>query len=609
MLTRTRTYLPRTAAGSSHSLLPQSITNRSLSLARYCSIAWFELDDLFVPRVRVWCSIPRWWPVEGGSGVRTLSRLLDGDADVAVVGAASRAPSTRAPGACAATARSLASRSVLPLVCRYSATLACLSLLIASVIPTHTQSHGAQCVESFYQQQIEQQLKATKASDLEREAMIETLERLRLEEIEQDDEQIELRRQEHLELLHDMMLNDAGIDDIWHAMTSAEKQAFEHDVQTGSLSASMIREPWWLLHPVWRRYRYSSPSLSYSDTHARTQGITFIDDATTTTTTSLDHQSHDISVDTPAVTTASLSSSPSDSSKYARVPSEPDALPTLASLSKVAPSPLLLNNLLDILYAYCFVQRLYLCDWDDAVVDAAQSILALSSILSNRMLSFETPLAALHHAQRAALQPPFDRTARAFSIALLADVAAIVRAKRSMLAALNHLHSLLASAIKMPRQRGAAKQTRQVLRAASHKVYFMMAWLNERYEQHIFDALASVIDTEHTSQRDLLQDPAAPRARVPADLGPPSSTINQAPRLEAPDNATVPSYASIVQSPSSKSTAKHLESCSPPRRRSVAPLIQVLDASNHDDGGDGDDDDRSDIIGGSDGNERAAATT
>ncbi len=67
-------------------------------------------------------------------------------------------------------------------------------------------------------------------------------------------------------------------------------------------------------------------------------------------------------------------------------PSQP--LPLLASLTKVPPSPLLQWQLLDILYTYCFVMRLYNGDYSsDPQVWclAIKVLLAISGYCSLRL--------------------------------------------------------------------------------------------------------------------------------------------------------------------------------------------------------------------------------
>jgi hypothetical protein len=63
-----------------------------------------------------------------------------------------------------------------------------------------------------------------------------------------------------------------------------------------------------------------------------------------------------------------------------RVPDIEDDLPPLSSLTKKEPSPLMYNNLVEILYAYAFTQRLYNgeCHLD---ISAVYVLLQASSVL------------------------------------------------------------------------------------------------------------------------------------------------------------------------------------------------------------------------------------
>lgn len=71
------------------------------------------------------------------------------------------------------------------------------------------------------------------------------------------------------------------------------------------------------------------------------------------------------------------------------------ALPPLAALTRAQPSPLLQYHLLDLLYGYCFVLRLYNGDCSTDPGEAADVLFSLSAVLEAVAGGGEAAAAAL----------------------------------------------------------------------------------------------------------------------------------------------------------------------------------------------------------------------
>ncbi|KAA6430017.1 MAG: hypothetical protein FRX49_00448 [Trebouxia sp. A1-2] len=226
-------------------------------------------------------------------------------------------------------------------------------------------------------------------------------------------------------------------------------------------------------------------------------------------------------------------------------PSQP--LPLLASLTNVLPSPLLQWQLLDILYTYCFVMRLYNGDYSSDPQEAAMTALQVSSTLEAACSSSASQLkqqqGSLAGAQAAPRAPPVSASeallqcaervcspavagsvGRYTAIGLLQDVASLVQNGKSVvILVLNDLRNLFAASQDVlangrqpasvdktsdvrhtqgstPRHNGvlgtsnkdsavAKKQVKGVLR----KLHFLLSWANELSSNAYNELLHSVV--------------------------------------------------------------------------------------------------------------------
>jgi hypothetical protein len=231
----------------------------------------------------------------------------------------------------------------------------------------------------------------------------------------------------------------------------------------------------------------------------------------------------------------------------ARLPEPPPrALPSLASLTRRRPSPLLRYQAVQLLYAYCFLLRRFNGDPAGASpLEAAQLLLLLAPPLEAAHAAREGEegtqrhgpdaapgsgaeepegdeggaaaaaagprdvASALRACALAACAPPRGGPdARPLSLATAADVAALLRLGRpALVVALTDLGRLAAScgaaaaaARDAPGVRGAARaeaaRLRRSLKAAAQKLLFFSAWANEQLPE-VWEALAFAAEHAH----------------------------------------------------------------------------------------------------------------
>mgnify|MGYP001810764165 CR=1 FL=1 len=126
-------------------------------------------------------------------------------------------------------------------------------------------------------------------------------------------------------------------------------------------------------------------------------------------------------------------------------PSRP--LTPLATLTRAAPSPVLRGQLLDLLYSYCLTLRRYNGDWEWEAADAADTLFALSAVLtaaagggaedgsttaSGDEAGGDAASVLLACVQRACRPPVGGAELRGFAVSVLSDVAAMLRLGRAV---------------------------------------------------------------------------------------------------------------------------------------------------------------------------------
>ncbi|XP_004683411.1 PREDICTED: zinc finger HIT domain-containing protein 2 [Condylura cristata] len=161
-------------------------------------------------------------------------------------------------------------------------------------------------------------------------------------------------------------------------------------------------------------------------------------------------------------------------------PAVPARIPTLASLSRGRPSPLVRFQLPNVLFAYAHALALYHGGDDDALLpDFCTTLLGVSGALGAQQVfaSAEEALQAAAHVLEAGEHPPGPLGTRG----AMREAARILlgqgpeHQKNFTLAALGHLAQTLGRA----RKQAASPEERDRLYRARKKCQFLMAWTNE----------------------------------------------------------------------------------------------------------------------------------
>jgi hypothetical protein len=218
-----------------------------------------------------------------------------------------------------------------------------------------------------------------------------------------------------------------------------------------------------------------------------------------------------------------------------RPPAAP--LPPLSALTRATPSPALGWQLLDVLFAYCFVMLRYNGSWLEAAGEAAGQLLQLSAALAPPPpgaaqqpaappQEFTSAPACLAACLARALAPPAgDASLRALALGSLQQLPQLLQHGRPpVLLALADAQRLVhacqqeveqqagggaaAAAAAGGRQAGAAAAQRprrgadgggaqlRACQAAARKLHFMAAWANEQPDQR-FETLAQLAAAEY----------------------------------------------------------------------------------------------------------------
>jgi hypothetical protein len=170
-------------------------------------------------------------------------------------------------------------------------------------------------------------------------------------------------------------------------------------------------------------------------------------------------------------------------------------IPSLDSLTKIKPSPLLINNLLEILYVYAYVKRLFNGDWEEEnATEATEAIIQLCAVLRENIVfrdlkdACRTPLEASLSSHEFFVSPTY-------STSILNDLLKLVSHQADFIkAALSELQDLFLAASASPQfaptnssstsSKLSGPSTKSLKSVATvsqmqKKLVFMIAWANE----------------------------------------------------------------------------------------------------------------------------------
>lgn len=435
--------------------------------------------------------------------------------------------------------------------------------------------HSDRCTEGFYRESAVQELRSITATHDEKQRMQEILQRLHEAELGGDDDgsssssssggedadelggphfgglsQATLRR-----LLAKAQACGGALDVSEADLSPTELAAFHRALAAGELAGAVAPwEPWWL-----------APEAEALELGVA--GTALVAPAGGT-------DSGDIGPPAEGAGAAGAGAT-----TLPAPPSKP--LPPLSSLTRAPPSPLLQYQLLDLLYAYCHTLRLYNGDWQSAPAEAAGVLFAISAVLAGAASHAPLAAAAASDGSAVAATPPAATTAtallacitaacqplvggreqRGFAVALLTDVAAVLRCGRPLVVtALMDLTRLIEAARQEQEQQqqgqppprssssagggggdvdaGPAKAARALARrllAAQRKLLFFLSWANEQSPE-LYALLHLAVEAEHAQHAASLA-PAAGQGAGPAAVAVAGAATRQhgaLPRLQPP---------------------------------------------------------------------------
>ncbi|KAG0458883.1 hypothetical protein HPP92_022011 [Vanilla planifolia] len=305
------------------------------------------------------------------------------------------------------------------------------------------------------------------------------------EENEEKEEVVEEEEEEEEEEGGDLVLSEETVQKILadneltlEDLSFDEAKKFKRAVASGELSKLIL--PW---EPWWKRPSAASISLG-------PRGNQLIQPL--------------------CVEGADEPSSNSMEASISEIPTGPESpLPPLQQLSRVNPSPLLAIHLIDVIYSYCFILRLYNGDWHFDPVGATTVVLTTSSVLSN-VGRPETVSQALASCLEQTCSPAFrhfggfklgliliDDIIQILSLGVNCIICLLCDLRRLVLAGED---SLMSEKIeKLTRTERSRK-----LNGVEKKVYFLMCWVHEQPEE-TWSSLASLVEVEKASLSTLSQ--------------------------------------------------------------------------------------------------------
>lgn len=246
-------------------------------------------------------------------------------------------------------------------------------------------------------------------------------------------------------------LDAEDADAVWQLLTKSEQEQFQRAVASGHLGSLLpVYTPWWLLRTP----------------------VVIMDEAVGTD-----------------------SKSPI-----------PDVLPDLPSIHTLVKggrvSPMVHYNVLNVLYAYAYTVRLHSGEHRDLAVEAAQTVLDISSCLSDNA-SYSMAGEALTHAVTTVQQTQHLASNAEMAFSVIRDVSHILcsplpssccRAPH----ALSDLHCMLTTATSQLHSQKGYKKEYKSFQMASRKVYFLTVWASQNTDD--LHCLAKVVDIAYKTK-------------------------------------------------------------------------------------------------------------
>ncbi|XP_065895400.1 zinc finger HIT domain-containing protein 2-like [Dysidea avara] len=188
-------------------------------------------------------------------------------------------------------------------------------------------------------------------------------------------------------------------------------------------------------------------------------------------------------------------------------PAIPANLPALNTLLKVQPSSLLKYNVVNVLYSYAYIIRLFNGSHTELIQQAVEGLLNLSSVLSHNAV-FHDCNSAIKDSITNSQQHKDTATSLEFAYAVMLDVSCIItngshdligRSQCLVSHVLSDLHHMIQSSC--TKAKGSKKSgtkgvtSTKMLREVERKVFFLLVWSKEHYSDLL--PLQKVIEIEH----------------------------------------------------------------------------------------------------------------
>ncbi|XP_077985951.1 zinc finger HIT domain-containing protein 2-like [Glandiceps talaboti] len=314
-------------------------------------------------------------------------------------------------------------------------------------IACYKSEQHSSCSEQFYKECFMEALKEQRGSDEEKRKMLEMLKRVEDEhnDLDSDDE--------HVESIEERIAGldlDRDTDALWEKLTAGEKKEFQSLIKEGNIENLVeVWEPWWNKQDKKLIEEFDFKEDPKEDLHQETE---------------------------------------------CRCPAVLENIPKLTELLKSRkPADRVQFNLIEILFTYAYIVRLYNGSHFDLPLQSVQSILNISLVLSENQTHGST-VEAVHSAIHRINQEKSLTSSVSFTISTLVDVIKILTGpnKREpvlyVLAALSDLHRLLTSAKKVnekehkltsnrsDRSEHGTMNMKTLLFHAKKKVVFLLSW-------------------------------------------------------------------------------------------------------------------------------------
>ncbi|KAF0684057.1 Aste57867_23978 [Aphanomyces stellatus] len=302
-------------------------------------------------------------------------------------------------------------------------------------------AHGTTCTEEFYKGHVESEMRLNKSSDTVRDVQ-QMLQRVH------DDFPETSPIDERIDTLVELMESNALTLD---ALTDEERANFLREVADGRLGKFVaLWEPWW-----------TSPLVAYeARTHAtRHQLIVDLDSSLDEGDDDDDDLTHPIGLFTASIDAA---------------------VPPILSLHPSPNHDILQCNVIEVLFAYAYMMRVYNGDWRVDVLEAGALCVASSTVLHGP--GHFDAISQVVHACRVsnAMAEGNDATKHA----ALVDAATIAGQRLFVLDSLCDLHQLLHTM-----QAASTKASRKSLARVVKKVEFYLAWARDPTSAERFPVL------------------------------------------------------------------------------------------------------------------------